>query len=74
MNAASWCVGMPPQGPHVPDDQALIDTNIGPNIKLCRRCWERWIRTDTDNTKAAHNDPGGGVGQKSGPTVDQASR
>ena len=42
----SWCAGIHPQGPHVVEDAELIQTNIGPDIKLCRPCWSRWVRVD----------------------------
>ena len=50
-----WCVGFHPQGPHVPDDQALVATNIGPNVNLCRPCWSRWIRTDATGRPTSSN-------------------
>ncbi len=43
---ARWCVGWR-RNPHVPSDGALIDTNLGTGVRLCRPCWRSWIATDT---------------------------
>lgn len=42
-----WCLGMPPQGPHVTDG-GLIRIN-GDDRYLCRPCWRRWITDEPWN-------------------------
>ena len=36
-----WCLGYPPQPPHVPDG-ALIEVRSPRSFELCRDCWRRW--------------------------------
>ncbi len=50
---ARWCVGWR-RNPHVPSDEALIATNIGPDIRLCRTCWNSWITTDRTDQEKSH--------------------
>lgn len=45
MSADRWCLGYPPQPPHVPDG-ALILTNDERAGRLCDACWRRWNRED----------------------------
>jgi hypothetical protein len=39
-SADRWCLGMPPQPPHVPNDGRLIVTPAG--VRLCCDCFRRW--------------------------------
>lgn len=42
MTAADlWCLGIPPQPPHVPDG-ALIDVRAPRSFRLCADCFRRY--------------------------------
>ena len=39
-----WCVGVPPQPPHVTDGGMVNVTSVGPDVFMGPPCWSRWVR------------------------------
>jgi len=46
--ADRWCIGVPPQPPHVPSDRALIEVTAPRSFRLCRRCWVAYVSQAND--------------------------
>jgi hypothetical protein len=46
---AGWCARYGSGPPHWAD--LLLDTNIGPDVRLCQPCHAAWIRDDSKDTQ-----------------------